>query len=151
MALQSLGRTPSHTHGRYTRRWLQVLSRRNLVPEKWLAGVIADAGSSRSEARTALIATRLAEEQRELKDYESASYDSDVLDSEEKVFAVSAQQIYHCNAAAEMFPFDVTFPRHKKRNSPRSQCFTLSHPCLFSFSRVVHHRRRVGSQETQSG
>lgn len=70
---------------RYTRRWVEVLSRRNLVPEKWLAGVLASMGARRSAARTALISTRLAEEERELKQYESTDCDGESLDSEEKV------------------------------------------------------------------
>ncbi|CAM9281638.1 unnamed protein product [Ectocarpus sp. 8 AP-2014] len=65
---------------RYTRRWLQVLSRRNLVPEKWLAGVIG----SHSAARTGTIVARFAEEQRELERYESMRCDGDGLDNEEK-------------------------------------------------------------------
>ncbi|CAM9150392.1 unnamed protein product [Scytosiphon promiscuus] len=64
---------------RYTRRWLQVLSRRNLVPEKWLAGVLA----AQSRAATGAVVSRLAEEQRQLKEYESAGYDGNALDSEE--------------------------------------------------------------------
>lgn len=62
-----------------------MLSRRNLAPEKWLESVLSRTGSSRSAARTALIATRLADEQRELKGYEAASCNEDQLDSEEKV------------------------------------------------------------------
>ncbi|CAN0115449.1 unnamed protein product [Ectocarpus sp. 12 AP-2014] len=65
---------------RYTRRWLQVLSRRNLVPETWLAGIIG----SHSATRTGTIVARLAEEQRELERYESMRCDGDGLDSEEK-------------------------------------------------------------------
>lgn len=72
------------TKHRYTRRWLQVLSRRKLVPEKWLAGVIG----SHSAARTGTIVARLAEEQRELERYESMRCDGDGLDSEEKVGVV---------------------------------------------------------------
>lgn len=70
-----------NANDRYTRRWLQVLSRRNLVPEKWLAGVLA--GQSRT--RTETIVNRLAEEQRQLKAYESMGYDGDAVDSEETV------------------------------------------------------------------
>lgn len=67
--------------GRYTRRWVQVLSRRNDVPEKWLAGVL----ETGLVGKTALLATRLAEEQRELKKCESMTVYSNSLDDEEKV------------------------------------------------------------------
>eukprot|EP00752_Nemacystus_decipiens_P003103 g2874.t1 len=65
---------------RYTRRWLQVLSRRNNVPEKWLVAILAGSSTTRTEATVA----RLAQEQRELKEYESMGCDGDNLDSEEK-------------------------------------------------------------------
>lgn len=67
--------------GRYTRRWVQVLSRRNEVPEKWLAGVL----ETGLVVKTASVATRLAEEQRELKAYESMAVSSNGLDDEEQV------------------------------------------------------------------
>lgn len=72
------------TQKRYTRQWLQVLSRRALVPEKWLAGVLASAGSCRGSARAAMIVIRLAEEQAELKSYETLSGHHG-LSSEEQV------------------------------------------------------------------
>eukprot|EP00903_Cladosiphon_okamuranus_P017573 g16186.t1 len=65
---------------RYTRRWLEVLSRRNDVPEKWLTGVLNGSSTTRTEANVA----RLAREQRELKEYESMSCDVDGLDDTEK-------------------------------------------------------------------
>lgn len=67
---------------RYTRRWLQVLSRRNLVPEKWLTGVLASQSKARTEAA---VVARLTEEQQELKGYETMACDGDSLDSNEKV------------------------------------------------------------------
>lgn len=81
----TLERVVCPSPGRYTRRWLQVLSRRSLVPEEWLVGVISGAGSNRTAARTALIATRLKEEQGELQGYESMGFNEDQLDNEEKV------------------------------------------------------------------
>lgn len=77
----SFTRRNPHYAIRYTRRWLQVLSRRNNVPEKWLTGALASSSTARSEA----IVARLAEEQRELKEYESMVCDGDGLDSAEKV------------------------------------------------------------------
>lgn len=61
-----------------------MLSRRNLVSEKWLAGIIAKVGPKRPATRTALIMARLAEEREELKRYESMENDGDI-DIEEKV------------------------------------------------------------------
>lgn len=58
-----------------------MLSRRNLVPEKWLTGVLA----SQSKTRTETMVARLTEEQQELKEYESMGCDNDILDSKEKV------------------------------------------------------------------
>ena len=58
-----------------------MLSRRNNVPEKWLLGVLAAHSSTRTEATVA----RLADEQRELKKYETMGCDGNGLDSEEKV------------------------------------------------------------------
>lgn len=58
-----------------------MLSRRNNVPEKWLAEVLGSSSTTRTEADVA----RLAQEQRELKEYESVRCDGDGLDSEEKV------------------------------------------------------------------
>lgn len=60
-----------------------MLSRRNDVPEKWLAGVLASQSSTRTEATVA----RLAAEQLELKKYESVGCDGNSLDGEEKVSA----------------------------------------------------------------
>lgn len=57
------------------------MSRRNGVPEKWLAGIL----ETGLVAKTALIATRLAEEQGELKGYESMAVSPNGLDDEEKV------------------------------------------------------------------
>lgn len=69
------------TYIRYTRRWLQVLSRRNDVPEKWLTGVLNGSSTTRTEANVA----RLAQEQRELTEYESMGCDVDGLDDKEQV------------------------------------------------------------------
>lgn len=67
--------------GRYTRRWVEVLSRRNGVPEKWLANVL----QTGLVVKTAPVATRLAEEQEELKGYESMAVSPTTLDDEEQV------------------------------------------------------------------
>lgn len=65
-----------------------MLSRRNSVPEKWLTGVLA----SRSVTRTEAVVARIAEEQQELKEYESMDCDGDGLDIKEKVMLCCFQR-----------------------------------------------------------
>lgn len=57
------------------------MSRRNGVPEKWLANVL----QTGLVVKTAPVATRLAEEQEELKGYESMAVSPTTLDDEEQV------------------------------------------------------------------
>lgn len=72
--------------GRYTRRWLETLSRRNLVPEKWLKEVLANAFiNSPPVEKNASIVSRLEQEQRELEAFESMGCDVESLDDGEKV------------------------------------------------------------------
>lgn len=71
---------------RYTRQWSQVLSRRALVPENWLAGVLASTRSPGPTAGTGDTKARLAEEEAELKAYETMSVDAG-LHREEQVTA----------------------------------------------------------------
>lgn len=64
---------------------MQALSRRDLVPEKWLVAMLQSVGATLASTRMPMIAGRLIEEQEELKSYETKSHESDDLNSEEKV------------------------------------------------------------------
>lgn len=137
---------------RYTRRWLQVLSRRNSVPEKWLAGVLAGSLA----AMTPSVAARLAEEQRELKGFESRSGDGDVLDSEEKVGDLfSRNPLIKPITVARHLNVSTAVVRLVQRVSARAVVY-FSHrrlPCssVSAAGGSTVRRRRVGGNSWRRG
>lgn len=86
---------------------MEVLSRRTLVPEKWLAGVLAlgNPASNVPVARTALLSVRLEEEQQELEEYGLTAHGEDHIDIEEEVCCF----YYLCNVSCAVVHLTGSF------------------------------------------